>query len=91
MGSRAPLGGQNLFKTPGVHLPGYVREVARAFMRKGLGKSEAIQRAIGVIQRWAHGGDGVTAATRAKAAAAIAQWNAAKAKARATPNKGGKR
>lgn len=87
MGSQAPLGKKNLFNTPGVHLPGYVRELARAFMREGLTESAAISRAVGVIKRWARGGGDVKADTRAKAARALAQWEAAKAKARATPNK----
>lgn len=87
MGSQAPLGRQNLFKTKGVHLPGYVRELARAFMREGLTESAAIARAIGVVKKWARGGGDVKPATRAKAAKAVAAWEAAKAKARATPNK----
>lgn len=87
VGSQAPLGSKNLFDTPGVHLPGYVRELARAFMRNGLSKSAAISRAVGVIKRWARGGGDVKPGTRAKAARALAQWEAAKAKARATPNR----
>ena len=87
MGSSAPLGSKNLFNTPGANLPGFIRELAREFMKKGKSKSQAIQMAIGVCQRWAKGGENVKPETRAKAAAAIAQWNAARAKAKATPNK----
>lgn len=87
MGSQAPLGKQDLFKTPGVELPGYIREIARALMRNGKSKSNAIQIAIGTVKRWAAGGHGVNPDTQAKAARALAQWEAAKAKARATPNK----
>jgi hypothetical protein len=88
VGSQAPLGKKDLFNTPGVELPGYIREVARALMRDGKDKSKAIQIAIGVVKNWAEGkGKGVNADTRAKAAAAVAQWEKAKATARATPNK----
>jgi hypothetical protein len=87
VGSQAPLGKGDLFKTPGAELPGFVREVARALMRNGKSKSQAIQIAIGQIKKWAAGGEGVNADTQAKAAKALAQWEAAKAKARATPNK----
>ncbi|AWY07328.1 hypothetical protein SEA_JACKIEB_8 [Streptomyces phage JackieB] len=87
MGSQAPLGTKDLFDTPGAELPGFVREVARALMRNGKSKSNAIQIAIGQIKKWAAGGGGVNADTQAKAARALAQWEAAKAKAHATPNK----
>lgn len=87
MGSQAPLGKGDLFKTPGADLPGFVREVARALMRNGKPKSQAIAIAISQIKRWAAGGGGVNADTQAKASRALAQWEAAKAKARATPNK----
>ncbi|AYD86756.1 hypothetical protein SEA_MICRODON_9 [Streptomyces phage Microdon] len=87
MGSQAPLGTKDLFHTPGAELPGFVREVARALMRNGKSKSQAIQIAIGQIKKWARGGEGVNADTVAKAQKALAQWEAAKAKARATPNK----
>lgn len=87
MGSQAPLGKKNLFNTPGQHLPGYVRELAREFMKQGKSESQAIRMAIGVVKRWARGGGNVTAKTRAKAAAAVAQWEKAKSAARSTPNK----
>jgi hypothetical protein len=91
VGSQAPLGKQDLFKTPGVELPGYIREIARALMRNGKSKSQAIQIAIGTVKNWAEGKGGVNADTRAKAAKAVAEWEAAKAKARATPNKSDRR
>lgn len=81
MGSSAPLGTKNLFNTPGAHLPGYVREIARELMKKGKTKSEAVQMAIGIVKRWAAEG-------KPKAVAAAAEWEKAKAKAHATPNKG---
>lgn len=84
---RSPLGPGALFRTPGLRLPGYIREIAHALIRSGHPKSNAIQLAIGTAQRWARGEGKVKAGTRAKAAAAIAEWEAAKAAARATPNK----
>lgn len=84
---RSPLGPGALFRTPGLKLPGYIREIAHALIRSGHSKSNAIQLAIGTTQRWARGGGKVSAATRAKAAAALAEWEAAKAAARAKPNK----
>jgi len=62
-------------------LPAYIRAVAHAFTRKGMPESQAIQRAVGVVRNWAEGKGGVTAQTRARAAAAIAEWEAKKAKA----------
>lgn len=76
-----------MFKTPGLRLPGYIREIAHALIRSGHSKSNAIQLAIGTAQRWARGEGKVSAKTRAKAAAAIAEWEAAKAAAHAKPNK----
>lgn len=65
-------------------LPGYVREVARSIHQKrGVPLDQAIQLAIGVLQRWARGGGDVTPATRAKSAKAVAEWEALKARARA--------
>jgi SPP1 gp7 family putative phage head morphogenesis protein len=60
-------------------LPAYIRAVAHAFTRNGLPESEAIARAVGVIRNWAEGKGNVTAATRARAAKALAEWEAKKA------------
>jgi len=84
---RSPLGPGALFRTPGLALPPYIREIAHALIRSGHPKNQAIQLAIGTAQRWARGQGKVKAGTRAKAAAAVAQWEAAKAAARAKPNK----
>lgn len=84
LASRAPLGDppiDNWVEEQG-GLPGYVREVARGVARsRGHGKptSRDIATAIGQIQDWAKGGDGVTKATQAKAAKAAAQWAKMKA------------
>lgn len=65
---------------PGGNLPPYVRKLARGIMKSGKTKSQAIAIAIGRIKTWARGGGDVSAATRAKAAKALAQWTALKAK-----------
>lgn len=62
-------------------LPRYIREVARSIHQKrGIPLDRAIPIAIGTIKRWARGGGDVNADTRAKAAAAVAAWEALKAK-----------
>ncbi len=45
----------------------------------GHAESQAIQMAVGVVKNWASGQGNVTAKTRAKAAAALAEWEAKKA------------
>ena len=82
------LGPGDLWKTEGLQLPAYIQNVARGIMRKrGASKSQAIQLAVGAVKRWARGGGDVGPEVRAAAAKAVAEWEAAKAKARATPNK----
>ena len=62
-------------------LPAYIQHVAHDLMQeRGMGESQAIQMAIGICQRWARGEGGVSADTKAKAAAAIAEWDKMKAK-----------
>lgn len=62
-------------------LPPYIRKIARAIEKdRGIELAKAIPYAIGRVKRWAAGGDGVTAATKAKAAEAIAAWEKLKAK-----------
>jgi len=61
-------------------LPGYICKVAKGVMKSGKSRSSAIAIAVSTIKRWAAGGDDVDAGTRAKAAKALAQWNALKAK-----------
>jgi 8-oxo-dGTP pyrophosphatase MutT (NUDIX family) len=65
-------------------LPAYIRAVAHAFARQGHSESEAIERAVGVVRNWAEGKQHVTPATRARAAKAIAEWEAKKAASHAT-------
>lgn len=76
--------GPGLFRVKGLQLPAYIQNVAHAFTRTGVPESEAIQRAIGVVQDWAAGrtpnGKGhVHPDVQAAAARAIAEWEAAKA------------
>lgn len=61
-------------------LPNYICRIARAIMRGGKSKSQAIAIAVSRVKKWAAGGDDVDADTRAKAAKAVAQWQALKAK-----------
>ena len=61
-------------------LPPYIEEIACALHRKGRSISSSIAIAVSRVKRWASGGDNVTAATRAKAAKAVAQWTALRAK-----------
>jgi len=76
--------GPGLFRVKGLQLPAYIQNVAHAFARSGLPESEAIRRAVGVVQDWAAGrtpnGKGhVHPDVQAAAARAIAEWEAAKA------------
>lgn len=80
-------GGPGLFRDKNLQLPAYIQNIARALIRQGKPKSQAIQLALGAVERWKNGGDNVSPEVRAAAATAWAQWEAAKAKARATPNK----
>lgn len=70
-------------------LPAYIRKLARAIEKSGKSLSSAIAIAISRVKKWAAGGDDVDADTRAKAAKALAEWEALKAKNKA--RKGGKK
>ncbi len=87
------LAGCSLARTPGKDnwvdeqggLPEYVCEIAKSIHEKrGMPISRAIAIAVGTIKNWAHGKGEVNADTRAKAAAALAQWTKMKAAARAS-------
>jgi hypothetical protein len=65
------------------HLPNYICHIAKAVGKHGHSTSGSIAIAIGTVKKWAAGGGGVNADTRAKAARAVAQWEALKAKAHA--------
>ena len=63
-------------------LPNYIEKIALGIMKgTGYPRERAIPIAISRIKVWARGGGGVNADTVAKAAAALAAWEALKAKA----------
>jgi hypothetical protein len=81
-------GGPGLFGDKALSLPPYVQNIAHSLMEKrGMDKSKAIQVALGTVKNWASGQGAVRPEVRAAATTALAQWEAAKAKAHATPNK----
>jgi len=81
------LAGCTLNKSPGKNwvegaggLPEYICRIARAIHRTGKTVSQAIAIAVSRVKKWAAGADDVDADTRAKAAKALAQWEALKVK-----------
>jgi HK97 family phage prohead protease len=75
--------GQGLWHHKGWQLPAYIQHVANDLIESGHSESRAIEMAVGIVKNWAHGHDGhghtVHPDTQAKAAAAIAEWEALKA------------
>lgn len=72
-------------------LPAYIQHIANDLhQEQGMPLERAIPTAIAAVKRWAAGGGNVKPETRAKAAKAVAEWEALKAKsrARAAANKG---
>lgn len=66
-------------------LPKYIADIAGDLIsEKGKTVSNAIQMAIGIVRNWARGQGHVAAKTRAKAAAAVAEYNAKRAAAHLT-------
>ena len=63
-------------------LPSYIERIAKHLhYEKGMTISHAIATAVNTVKKWCAGGKGkTTAATKAKACAAVAQWEAKKAK-----------
>jgi hypothetical protein len=78
-----PGGRQNWVDKAG-GLPTYIRAVAHALIRNGHDESSAIGLAVGAVKRWASGGGKVSAKTRTKAAAAVAEWERKRTQAHAT-------
>ena len=82
------LAGCSLAKTPGKDnwvdhaggLPNYICRIAKHIKESGKSTSTAIAMAISTVKRWAAGGDDVKPDTQAKAAKAVAEWEAMKAK-----------
>jgi hypothetical protein len=75
----SPIGEKKNWVTDVGGLPAFIRAIAHALIRNGHSESNAIEIAVGTVRRWANGGGKVSAGTRAKAHAAIAEWDAKKA------------
>src|SRR6266704_5539707 len=70
-------GGPGLFHHKGMQLPAYIQHIARDLMEsRAMPESEAIATAVAQCKKWAAGGQDVKPGTRAKAAAAVAEWEA---------------
>lgn len=100
---RKPGGPDNWVEQVG-GLPDYIERIAKHLhYEQGYPISRAIAAAVNTVKRWARGGTvaphgdpngkHVSPATAAKAAAALAEWEAKKARARALPGtpRGGRR
>jgi HK97 family phage prohead protease len=73
-------GGPGLWHDKRRQLPAYIQHIANDLRaQRGMTESEAIATAISVCKKWAAGGKDVHPDTRAKAAAAIAEWERLKA------------
>lgn len=60
-------------------LPSYIERIAKHLhYERGMSVGRAIATAVSQCRKWAAGGENVTTSTRAKAAKAIAQWEAKK-------------
>lgn len=76
-------GGPGLFHHKGMQLPAYIQHIANDLMQeRGMPESVAIATAISQCKKWAASGGNVHPDTRAKAAAAIAEWERLKAQAK---------
>jgi hypothetical protein len=74
---------QGLWHHKGMQLPAFIQHIANDLIKeRGMTESRAIATAISMCKKWAAGGKDVKPDTRAKAAAAIAEWEALKAKAK---------
>lgn len=81
--ARSPGDKDNWIERVGGELPEYICEVAKSIHQKrGLPISRSISIAIGVMKNWSTGRGDVDPDTRAKAAKALAQWEALKARAK---------
>lgn len=89
---RGKPGGPGLFGIKGAQLPPYIQHVRDELMKKDPDESKATEGAIGIVRNWAEGHDGhghkVSADVQAAAAKNIAAYEALRARAKATPNKG---
>jgi peptidoglycan hydrolase-like protein with peptidoglycan-binding domain/phage head maturation protease len=81
-------GGPGLWHVKGMQLPAYIQHIRNDIMAGGTPESQATRLAIGICRNFAAGHDGkgnkVSAATQAKAVAAMAEFERERAKAKAT-------
>lgn len=61
--------------------PAYIRAIRNALLRQGHSMGKATALAVGTVKNWASGQGNVSPATRVRAAAALAEWEAKKARA----------
>lgn len=81
--------GQGLWHHKGMQLPAYVQHIANDLIQeRGMTMSRAIATAISRCKVWCAGGDNVNPDTRAKACAAVAEWEKLKGQARAAAGNG---
>lgn len=80
--------GPGLWHHKGKELPAYIQQVAHGLVKSGMGESRAIATAVSRCKVWCAGGDQVKADTRAKACAAVAEWEVLKGEAHAAGPKG---
>lgn len=81
-----PIGAGNNWVNKVGGLPLYIRAIAQALIRSGHTESEAIQLAVGTAKNWAAGEGKVKPETRARAAKAVAEWEAKKVAAHSLSN-----
>jgi HK97 family phage prohead protease len=82
--------GQGLWHDKNRQLPAFIQHVANDLIQqRGMSESQAIATAVAVCKKWAAGGPDVKPETRAKAAAAVAEWERLKAGANASRKDGG--
>lgn len=79
-----PTGHGDNWVTRAGGLPPYLRAIVHALMRKGMAKARAIPVGINRLKYWRDGKGGVSAGTKARAAKALAEWDALRAKAHAS-------
>lgn len=70
---------QGLWHHKGMQLPAYHQHIANDLIADGHPESEAVHMAVGLVQKWAHGGGGASPETQAKAVTANAEWERLKA------------
>jgi hypothetical protein len=74
---------QGLWHHKGMQLPAYIQHIANDLIQqKAMTESRAIATAVSRCKVWCAGGDNVKADTKAKACAAVAEWEALKVKSR---------